>query len=269
MRRFPRLAYVLALAPWALGCIADRHSAERHATDPEADDSWADDATEETPADGARSAMDGIPEAGFTSLSNGVDLSGWEGDARIWSVEDGAITGRTTESIRVRENDFLIWTGGRPESFDLRLRFRLRGGNSGIYFHAERRPPGGTGEPLVGPQADISADGRWTGVLMEYTKREVLAERGEKVLIDETGARRVVGRVGDPEQLLAVLREGEWNDYRVLVDGDRVLLEINGVVMCDVTDRDPRRTPRGHIALQVHTGPPMTVQFKDIRMKEL
>lgn len=208
------------------------------------------------------------PELGFTSLFNGKDLSGWEGDEKIWSVQDGTITGQTSENVQVKENNFLIWKGGDPENFELRLKFKLQGGNSGIYFHAEKRPPGQKGEPLVGPQADFSADDRWTGVLMEYTKREVLAERGQRVVIDEKGEKKVVGSVGDPGELLKVVKNGDWNDYNVLVRGELVVLKINGVTMCEVTDKDPKRTPRGHLALQVHTGPNMKVQFRDIRIQQ-
>lgn len=207
-------------------------------------------------------------ESGFTSLFNGVDLTGWEGDGRIWSVRDGAITGETTDTVRVAENNFLIWKGGQPENFELRLRFKLMGGNSGIYFHAEKRPPGKKGEPLVGPQADFSADHRWTGVLMEYTKREVLAERGQRVLIDENGQKKVIGSTGNSNELLKSVKDQDWNEYVVIARGDTVALRINGVTMCEVADKDPRRTPRGYLALQVHTGPNMKVEFRDIRMKQ-
>ena len=207
-------------------------------------------------------------EPGFVSIFNGQDLTGWEGDSTIWSVEDGAITGQTTEEIKVRENNFLIWKGGQPESFELRLKYKLLGGNSGIYFHAEKRPPGQKGEPLVGPQADFSADHRWTGVLMEYTKREILAERGQRVVIEENGQKKVVGSLGDPAELLKAVRDEDWNEYHVLSRGQTVILKINGIVMCEVTDKDPRRTPGGHLALQVHTGPNMKVQFKDIRINQ-
>lgn len=208
------------------------------------------------------------PELGFSSLFNGRDLSGWDGDQTIWSVKNGAITGETTDSVKVKENNFLIWKGGQPDNFELRLKFKLTGGNSGIYFHAEKRPPGQKGEPLVGPQADFSADHRWTGVLMEYTKREVLAERGQRVQIDQNGQKKVVGSLGDPADLLKAVKDGDWNDYNLLVRGELVVLKINGVTMSEVTDKDPRRTPAGYLALQVHTGPSMNVQFKDIRIKE-
>ena len=206
-------------------------------------------------------------ETGFKRLFNGKDLTGWEGDPRIWSVKDGAITGQTTKEIRVSENCFLIWNGGNVADFELRLKFRLVGGNSGIYFHSQKRAPGQKGEPLVGPQADFSADNRWTGVLMEYTRRDILAERGQKVVIDQQGNKRVIGSVGDSKKLLQAVRNEEWNDYTVIAEGGHVVLKINGVVMCEVKDNDPKRVPTGLLALQVHVGPPMLVQFKEIRLR--
>jgi len=204
-------------------------------------------------------------EQGFKSLFNGEDLSGWEGDQKIWSVRDGAITGETTAETGLKVNDFLVWQGGEPKDFELRLKFKLVGGNSGIYFRGERHPEG---EPLIGPQADFSADHRWTGVLMEWKKRDVLAERGQQVLIDADGRRQVVGSVGDPDELLKAVNDKDWNEYQVIAKGEQVILRINGVTVCEVTDRDPARPRQGALALQVHVGPPMTVQFKDIRLKQ-
>jgi len=209
----------------------------------------------------------GLP--GFVSLFNGRDLSGWSGDSRIWSVRDHAITGQTTAEVKVSENNFLLWKD-EVEDFELRLKFKLEGGNSGIYYRARRRPPGQTtGEALVGTQADFSADGRWTGVIMEYTLREILAERGQKVLIGTNGVRQVVGSVGDAAKLLEVVRTNDWNDYRVIAQGGQVKLAINGVPMCELEDHDAKRLVRGWLALQVHTGPPMKVQFKDVYLRRL
>lgn len=204
------------------------------------------------------------PEEGFARLFNGTDLTGWSGDPRIWSVVDGAITGQTTSADQLQANDFLTWQGGLPADFELRLDFKLIGGNSGIYFHGE---PRSEGDRLVGPQADFSADHRWTGVLMEWKKRDVLAERGQKVEIDAQGHRRIVGSVGDPDELLGHVKNEAWNEYTLVTRGVHTQLKINGVVMCDVLDRDPRRTPKGRLAVQVHRGPPMKVQFRNIRMK--
>ena len=206
-------------------------------------------------------------EPGFTSLFNGRDLTGWRGNPKIWSVRDDAITGQTTPKNRVSENTFLIWTGGDPKDFELRLKFRLENGNSGIYFRSRERTAMHS-EPLVGCQADFSANGRWTGVIMEYTLRGILAERGQKVLIGKDGKINVVGSVGDPEELIKHVKPKQWNDYTFSARGGRVILKINGVVMCDLDDNDPRRIPSGRLALQVHQGPDMLVQFKDIRIRE-
>lgn len=121
----------------------------------------------------------------------------------------------------------------------------------------------------MGTQADFSADGRWTGVIMEYTLREILAERGQRAEINAQGERQVTGGLGGAAQLLTAVRSGEWNEYQVLARGGHVTLTINGVTMCELDDRDPKRLARGWLALQVHTGPPMKVQFKDIWLRRL
>ncbi len=205
-------------------------------------------------------------EKGFISIFNGTDLTGWRGDAKYWSVQDGCITGITPQG-GIAENNFLIWTSGEPADFELKLSYKLEGGNSGIYFHAKERAPGSKAEMLVGPQADFSADQVWTGVVMEYLGREKLAERGRKVLYTDKGERKDAGSVGDPKELLQAVRERDWNDYHVIVRGNLILLRINGAVMCEVRDHDPRRALSGLLALQVHTGPPMKVQFKNVRLR--
>jgi hypothetical protein len=206
---------------------------------------------------------------GFVSLFDGKTLDGWQGDRTIWSVRDGAITGQTTADTRLKENNFLIWKD-QVENFELRLKFRMEGGNSGIYYHAQKRAAGKTGgDPLIGTQADFDASGRWTGVIMEYLLRDVLAERGQKVVIDEKGKKQVVGSPGDPKKLLEAVKIREWNEYVVVANQGRVVLTINGVTMCELEDRDPKRLVNGWLALQVHVGPPMRVQFKDIYLRRL
>lgn len=222
-------------------------------------------ATGDLDADATPSAKVNV-EPGFTSLFNGRDLLGWRGNPKIWSVRDGAITGQTTPNNRVSENTFLTWAGGDVKDFELRLQFRLENGNSGIYFRSKERTAMHP-EPLIGCQADFSEDGRWTGVIMEYTLRGILAERGQKVVIDKDGKINVVGSVGEPAELLKHVKPKQWNDYTFSARGGKIILKINGVVMCDLEDNDPRRIPSGKLALQVHQGPDMLVQFKDIRIQ--
>lgn len=205
---------------------------------------------------------------GFVSLFDGKTLGGWSGDRAIWSVRDGAITGQTTLDTKLKENNFLLWKD-QVENFELRSKFRMEGGNSGIYYHAQQRRPGqALSDPLVGTQADFDASGRWTGVIMEYLLRGVLAERGQKVLIDEKGEKQV-SSLGDPKKLLEAVKIREWNDYVVVAKGGSVVLTINGVTMCELEDRDPKRLVHGWLGLQVHAGPPMMVQFKDIFLRRL
>ncbi|HPD13889.1 MAG TPA: DUF1080 domain-containing protein [Planctomycetota bacterium] len=204
---------------------------------------------------------------GFESLFNGKDLTGWQGDPDHWTVEDGAITGTTSAEKKLSENKFLVWAGGKLKDFELKARFRLRNGNSGIYIRCLEREPG-KGDALVGMQADFAEDPKWVGTIMEYLRRGILANRGEKVAIDEKGARKVEA-LGDPAELLKAYKPKEWNDYRILCRGGRVVLTINGVVMADLQDDDPKRLTEGVLGLQVHQGPPMKVQFKDLWLKRL
>jgi type 1 glutamine amidotransferase len=207
------------------------------------------------------------PPEGFVALFDGKTLDGWDGDRSLWSVRDGAITGQTTAETKLNRNEFLIWNE-EVENFELRLKFRLEGGNSGIYYRARKRTSEDKGvDPLIGTQADFDASGRWTGVIMEYLLRDVLAERGQRVVIDEPGRKQVVGSIGDPADLLQAVKRNDWNDYRLVARGGRVTLQINGVTMCELDDRDPRRLARGRLALQVHVGPPMNVQFKEIYLR--
>ena len=112
------------------------------------------------------------------------------------------------------------------------------------------------------------ADHKWTGDVMEWKKRDLLADRGQRVRIDKDGKKYVIGSVGDPAKLLRHVRNDDWNDYQVIVRGNAVTLRINGVTMSELVDEDPRRPPTGHLALQTHVGPPMTVQFRKIRIKQ-
>jgi hypothetical protein len=157
-----------------------------------------------------------------------------------------------------------MWRGDAPADFDLRLEFRLVGGNSGIQFRSKELPEWDTS----GYQADIEDGDQWTGCLFEHTRGGV-AMRGERVEIAADGERRVEV-LGDPVALLGKVRRGEWNTYRIVARGANIRLEINGVLMAEVTDRQEGVAARdGVIALQMHPGPPMKIQFRNLRIKSL
>ena len=206
----------------------------------------------------------------FVNIFNGTDLTGWRGDMDIWHVEDGCITAETKTATSLKENNFLIWEGGSPANFEIKVKYKLIGGNSGIYFHSfEREASQKNGERLVGPQGDFSADHAWTGVVMEYLRREKLVERGRKILITEKGEKRDAGTVGDPKELLKSVRDNDWNDYHLIVKDNLIIVRINDILMSEVRDNDVNRLKTGLLALQVHTGPAMKIQFKDVRIKIL
>lgn len=202
-------------------------------------------------------------EPGFVPMFNGRDLTGWEGKPGWWYVEDGAITSESTPEKPCLSAHYLIWRGGKPADFDFRCEFRLVGGNSGIQFRSRELPDWDTS----GYQADMEDGDQWTGCLFEHT-RGGIAMRGEQVVIAPDGTKQV-GRLGDPAALLEKVRRHDWNSYRIVARGPDITLEINGVAMARVTDRQEGLAARdGVIALQMHPGPPMKVQFRNLRLRE-
>ena len=203
-------------------------------------------------------------EEGFVSLFNGKDLTGWEGDATFWSVRDGVITAESTAEKTVRRNTFLIWTGGEVEDFELRLKFRALGGNSGIQFRSQDK-----GNHVIhGYQADFDAPNAWSGTLYDEGGRGVLAKRGTKVEVSAEGKPKVVGETTPAEKIVASMKKDGFNDYTIIARGNHLILKINGHVTVDLVDHDTTAAEMiGKLALQLHAGPPMKVQFKDIRIK--
>ncbi len=204
------------------------------------------------------------PPEGFKAVFNGRNLDGWEGSPAYWSVEDGALTGRADGTLRF--NRFIVWRGGTLGNFDLRVKVKISpGGNSGIQYRGTERPD--LGESVVtGYQCDVVADRPdYNGMLYEERGRRILAHSGERVVIDPQGQPWVVGTFP-----LKAFAPGEWHDYRVLVEGNRHRHWIDGHPTVDLTDLDPDgRKLGGVLAVQVHVGPKMTVQYRDFFLKTL
>ena len=213
-------------------------------------------------------------EKGFTSIFNGKDLTGWDGNPKLWSVKDGAITGQTTAENPTRGNTFLIWTNGALGDFELRCSFKLVPGdtqgfaNSGIQYRSKVVNPARW--VVHGYQADMEAGATFTGILYEEGIRGIMAMRGEKVLCDKDGKKQVIGSVGDAAAIQASLKKGDWNNYVIIAKGNHLEQFVNGLQTIDVTDEcEAKRALSGVLALQLHAGSPMTAQFKDIRIKKL
>ena len=203
-------------------------------------------------------------EEGFQSMFNGKDLTGWEGKAGWWQVEDGAITSESTKEKPCRKCNYLMWRGGQPGDFEMRLQYKIIGGNSGIQFRSREVGDFDTN----GYQADLEAGDKWSGALFQHGRGGV-ALRGNKVTVDADGTRHEE-KFAESADLQKKIKKEDWNDYRIVAEGNHVLLEINGVRMAEVTDNDAKKAcKKGVIGLQVHPGPPMKVQFRNLRIRIL
>jgi len=166
-------------------------------------------------------------EEGFQSLFNGTDLAGWDGNPKLWSVKEGAITGQTTADNPAKGNTFLIWTNGTVGDFELRCKFRITSqndkgfANSGIQYRSQVLDP--KGWVVGGYQADMEAGPNYTGILYEEKMtRGIMATRGERVVWDSNCVKRLVGKTGTPEELAAAIK----NNICGKVHRDLVSIEV-------------------------------------------
>ena len=223
------------------------------------------------------SALSTFVHAGEVQLFNGKDLTGWKGQEGFWSVKDGAITGQTTKEAPVKENTFLIWEG-EVADFELRLKYKIVDangktdgfGNSGIQYRSKIVKP--EYSVVSGYQADFEVGKIYSGILYEEKGRGILAKRGQKVIIHEGEAPdkpkiEVTGEVGKTEEIQESIKPADWNEYVIIAKGGHLQHFINGKLTVDVTDETAIGAKKGLIALQLHAGHPMTVQFKDLVLK--
>ena len=207
-------------------------------------------------------------DAGFSPIFDGKSLDGWRGqDAAFWSVEDGAITGTITAERPAPSNQYLVWQGGLVEDFELKIEFRLTGSatpetNSGFQFRSRRLPNGDVG----GYQVDINAGQPPRAALYDEFGRHFLAREGERSVFDAEGKKTV--EKFDLEPGARDFKLDEWHEYHLTAVGPKMTLRVNGRLISEVTDNDADSAEaRGVLALQLHTGPPMKIQFRNVRLK--
>jgi len=211
----------------------------------------------------------------FKNLFNGKDLSNWAGRTNHWSVEEGAINGTTSKENPAKGNNFLILqkdgTNAVYSDFEIRFSYKFSSewGNSGLQYRSKDR-----GNFVVnGYQGDFETGPTHSGILYEEGGRAILANRGEKVHITEENGkmkREVLDHIGDPNAIQEMIKKGDWNDYVIIAKGNHLQHFINGKQTVDVTDDQVSKAAKsGIIAFQIHAGPEMKVQFKDVRIKEL
>jgi len=213
----------------------------------------------------ASAAVSGRPGTdGFVQLLKGNRLGNWSGDPEHWSLKDGVLTGVTDGSLKA--NSFITWKGSTIRNFDLQVKVKVSpGGNSGIQYRGESRPDLGL-HVVTGYQCDVVADTpKYNGMLYEERGRRILSHTGEKVIIDPEGQPWVIGKLPSKE-----FAPDEWHDYRVLVRGNHHQHWIDGHPTADLIDLDERgRALEGVLAVQVHVGPAMKIQYKDFKIQQL
>jgi hypothetical protein len=225
-------------------------------------------------------------EKGFVQIFDGKSLDGWEGDPVYWSVENGNLVGTVTPETILKRNSFIIWQGGQPGNFELKLEYRVsKEGNSGINYRS--RIIEGVPFALRGYQCDIDGANKYTGQNYEEQKRRTLAYHGQKVLLEtlpdsldkypisEFTAKNawtkaiVLDTLGDINKLNSNIKSEGWNSVHIIANDNRLQHFINGILMSDVTDNDVKnRSLKGLIGVQVHVGPPMKIEYRNIRIKQ-
>jgi hypothetical protein len=226
-------------------------------------------------------------EKGFKSIFDGKTLNGWEGDTKYWRVENGNLVGEITPETLLKTNSFITWKGGEPADFELKGEFNItEKGNSGINYRSVKLPD--IQYALRGYQADIDGANRYTGQNYEERGRTTLAYRGQitsinaqpnpmtseevrkKVQKNAWTELKIIGSLGENEALKTKIKGEDWNTFHLVIKGNRLQHYINDVLMSDVTDNDlVNGKSKGILGVQVHVGPPMKVQYRNLRIKEL
>ena len=224
--------------------------------------------------------------ADMTQMFNGKDLTGWDGDMRLWSAKDGVIRGETTKENPTFGNTFLVWKGGELTDFELRVSFKIDHGNSGVQYRSAVSPAKEDAKNkhvVRGYQAEVENTPGKVGFLYHEGGRGWLVSVGDKVEIGEDGKPQVVGKLGDKDAIAKTYKKSDWNDYVIICKGNHVQHYLNGIQTIDLIDNDKEpalekdgkpnplkaRCDKGIIALQIHSGPPMWVEFKDIKVKKM
>ncbi len=211
-------------------------------------------------------------------IFNGKDLTGWDGDSRLWTVKDGVIRGQTTPEKQTKGNTFCVWRGGRLKDFELKMKFRIENGNSGVQYRSKEFGKW----RITGYQAEVeNAQGK-VGFLYHEGGRGWLVNVGDFMVIDDKGEKKVISNVNDQKGLIdaGYYTEKGWNEYHIICQGNHVTHYLNGFQTMELIDDDRVTNPddpkdtkgsirEGVLALQIHAGPPMLVEFKDIRLKTL
>ncbi len=201
---------------------------------------------------------------GFKPLFNGKDLTGWDGNPELWKVENGEIVGTTTGPEQLAYNQFLIWRGGVVKNFELKAKIKQAGNNTGIQYRSKELPENGKWS-IGGYQCDIHPAAPNNAMVYEEKGRGIICQNGQGVVIDPEAKRWLV-----TERDAVKVDIAEWHEYTVIAQGNHLIHKIDGQVTIDLLDFElAKRSLEGLLAFQIHRGPAMKVQIKDVMLKEL
>lgn len=211
-------------------------------------------------------AMAADDHTGFTQIFDGKTLKGWDGNLDFWRVENEAIVGESTAEKQLKLNTFIIYRGSQPGDFELKLEYRINSTNSGVQYRSAELPEVDKWV-LKGYQADIDFNNQFTGQLYEERGRGFMAMRGQVTHITP-GKKLIIANLRTGEELKAAIKNNDWNTMHIIARGNRLTHILNGQMMADAIDDDPaERAMGGLIGFQMHTGPPMKVEYRNIWLK--
>ncbi|MGK0184729.1 MAG: putative heme-binding domain-containing protein [Verrucomicrobiales bacterium] len=203
-------------------------------------------------------------QEGFKPLLNDNDLSGWDGNPDLWSVEDGVITGKTTDPAQLKYNQFLIWRGGKLKNFELRAKVKTTGNNSGVQYRSKELPDNGKWS-VGGYQCDIHPNAPYNAMIYEERGRGIIVQNGQGVVADPEGKLWLTDQ-RDPVKV----DPAEWHEYSIIARGNHIVHKIDGKMTIEFHDFDEKaRALEGILAFQIHRGPAMNVQIKEVMLKTL
>ena len=209
-----------------------------------------------------RARVPGADEELFRPIFNGKDLSGWTQEDGYFTVKDGVICGASTADHLCKPNHHLVYTAETLTDFELRGEFKLsRGANSGIQLRCLPQYVGDNGY-----QADMNGGGDYVGFIY-HPRQGLIGERGADIVLAADGQKKVT-RFADAKELQKLYKSEDWNKIRIKVEGRSITVWINDVKTTSVVDpREAFLPAKGFLALQLHQGPVMTVEFRNLRIR--
>src|SRR3954468_5291471 len=231
---------------------------------------------------GGAAPLDPADHTGFEQIFDGVSMKGWDGDPAYWRAENGSLIGQTTDANPLKENTFVIWRGGEPADFELKLEYRMSATNSGIQFRSTQLPQGTTTGPnpnqtvagkwvLKGYQADIDFANQFTGMIYEERGRGIIMMRGQAVYIGADAKPKMIGDLErTADELKGLIKPTDWNTIHLIARGNTMVNIVNGHVTAVLVDDDVKgRALKGLLGFQIHVGAPMKIEFRNIYLKSL